>query len=170
VFGAPIGERILPVQIGAHIRTLGDRTFAAVPWAGRVAPGLWIESFSVQPLQRFGAEDLEYKGLTEGGFETPWISDGGLCGTQGMALPLLGFALRFKPGPRTAGYDCEYSGYFQSGVAVGPLRNGTPCRSSVAGDPLEGIQVRLIERPGTAARPRRGAGAPVGSAAGAAKS
>jgi GT2 family glycosyltransferase len=136
----------LPLQIGAHVRTRGDMSFADAPWAGRVAPGLWIESFSVRPLEGFGAQDIEYKGLTGSGFETPWLSDDKMCGTRGMAVPLVGFAVRLKPSPAAAAYDCEYSGYFQSGVTIGPLRNGAPCRSTVANDPLEGIQIRLIRR------------------------
>jgi GT2 family glycosyltransferase/glycosyltransferase involved in cell wall biosynthesis len=144
---APATDHLhLPVQIGAHIRARGDMMFADVPWAGRVAPGLWIEAFSVRPLDHFGAQDIEYKGLTGSGFETPWLSDEKLCGTKGMAVPLVGFAVRLKDRPTTEGYDCEYSGYFQSGVTVGPLRNGAPCRSTVANDPLEGIQVRLTKR------------------------
>ena len=139
-------DLMLPVQIAAHIRARGDMTFADVPWAGRVAPGLWIESFSVRPLKRLDAQDIEYKGLTGSGFETPWLTDDKMCGTKGMAVPLVGFAARLKASAATAGYDCEYSGYFQSGVTVGPLRNGAPCRSTVANDPLEGIQVRLTKR------------------------
>jgi len=68
---AAAGARSLPMQIGAHIRARGDMNFADAPWAGRVAPGLWIESFSLRPLERFGAQDIEYKGLTGSGFETP---------------------------------------------------------------------------------------------------
>ena len=136
----------LPIRIGAHIRTRGDMLFSEVPWAGRVAPGLWIESFSIKPLERFSAQDIEYKALTSSGFETPWLSDEKMCGTKGMSTPLLGFAIRLKPSSLAAAYDCEYTGYFQSGHTVGPLRNGVPCRSSVASDPLEGIQVRLIKR------------------------
>ncbi len=135
----------LAVQIGAHICTRGDMNFTNVPWAGRIAPGLWIESFTVRPLERFEPKDVEYKALTGSGFETPWVSDGAPCGTRGMGVPLVAFALRFK-GTAAAGFDCEYSGYFQSGVTVGPLRNGAPCRSTVANDPLEGIQVRLVKR------------------------
>jgi hypothetical protein len=137
----------LAVEIGAHIRTRGDMKFSNAAWAGRVGPGLWIESFCVKPLELLGANDIEYKGLTGTGFETPWLSEGKMCGTKGMATPLVGFALRLKPGRSGADYDCEYSGYFQSGIVVGPLRNGAPCRSSVSSDPLEGIQVRLIRRP-----------------------
>ena len=123
------------MHIQAHIRTRGDMSFSEIPWAGRVAPGLWIESFSVRPLKRFGVQDIEYKGLTGSGFETPWLSDEKMCGTRGMAVPLVGFAVRLKPGAAAAAYNCEYSGYFQSGVTVGPLRNGAPCRSTVANDP-----------------------------------
>jgi GT2 family glycosyltransferase len=141
-------ERV-PVRIGAHIRTRGDMMFSDVQWAGRVAPGLWIESFSVRPLERFTAHDIEYKALTGSGFETPWLSDEKMCGTQGMSSPLVGFAIRLKPSSLAAAYDCEYMGYFQSGTTVGPLRNGVPCRSSVASDPLEGIQVRVIKRSAT---------------------
>lgn len=146
LFDTAGGELPLAVRIGAHIRARGDMIFADVPWAGRVAPGLWIESFSVRPLQGFGPADIEYKALTGSGFETPWVSDAEMCGTKGMAVPLLGFALRLKPSAATAPYDCEYSGYFQSGATVGPLLNGAPCRSTVANDPLEGIQVRLLRR------------------------
>jgi hypothetical protein len=140
------GALPLPVHIVAHIRTRGDMSFAHVPWAGRVAPGLWIESFSVQPLEQFGAKDIEYKGLTGSGFETPWISDNVMCGTRGMATPLVGFAIRLKPSAAAASFDCEYSGYYQSGLVVGPMRNGAPCRSSVANDSLEGIQLRILRR------------------------
>jgi hypothetical protein len=144
--GYAAADASLPIQIGAHIRTRGDMSFADMPWAGRVAPGLWIESFSVRPMQNFGAQDIEYKGLTGSGFETPWLSDEKMCGTKGMAVPLVGFAVRLKPSATAAAYDCEYSGYFQSGLTVGPLRNGAPCRSTVANDPLEGIQIRLVRR------------------------
>ena len=155
-----VDDEMLPVRIGAHIRTRGDMMFSDVPWAGRMGPGLWIESFSVKPLERFSAQDIEYKALTGSGFETPWLSDEKMCGTKGMATPLLGFAIRLKPSSLAAAYDCEYTGYFQSGHTAGPLRNGVPCRSAVASDPLEGIQLRLIKRSATL-RPTVGTGAPV---------
>jgi len=143
------------MRIGAHVRLRGDMTFDT-PWAGRVAPGLWIESFSVSPLGAawgatagpFSASDLEYKGLAANGFETPWLSDGNMCGTKGMSVPLVGFAVRLKRGPAGASHHCEYSGYFKSGVIVGPMRNGAPCRSTAPNDPLEGIQVRITRRQG----------------------
>ena len=146
------GRALLPLRIAAHIRSRGDMNFSDADWAGRVAPGLWVESFSIRPLEHFTADDIEYKGLTGSGFETAWLSDDEMCGTKGMAVPLVGFAVRLKPGAATANYDCEYSGYFKSGLIVGPLRNGAPCRSTVANDPLEGIQLRIARRAGTSAR------------------
>lgn len=142
---APDGPGI-PLQIKTHIRSRGDMTFTDAPWAGRVAPGLWIESFSIQPLKQLSAQDIEYKGLTGTGFETPWLTEDQNCGTKGISVPLVGFAMRLKPGPATAAYECEYSGYYRSGVTVGPLRNGAPCRSMVANDPLEGIRISIVKR------------------------
>jgi GT2 family glycosyltransferase len=139
-------EGFVPLQIKTHIRSRGDMNFADAAWAGRVAPGLWLESFSVQPLRNLNARDVEYKGLTGTGFETPWLSDDQNCGTKGMSVPLVGFAVRLRPSAETALYDCEYSGYFQSGTVIGPLRNGAPCRSTVANDPLEGLQIRFVKR------------------------
>ncbi len=134
----------LRLQISTHQRNRGDLVFTGQPWAGRAGKGLWIEGFSVTPLEGIGAQDIEYKALTASGFETPWLSDGAYCGTRGMSVPLVGFSVRLKPGPATAQYECEYSGAFQSGVITAPLRNGAPCRSSAANDPLEGIQVRIV--------------------------
>jgi GT2 family glycosyltransferase len=146
VAAADADDQIVPVHVAAHVRARGDLTFDDVPWAGRIAPGLWIESYSVRPMRRLKPSDIEYKGLTGSGFETPWLTDEKMCGTKGMAVPLVGFAVRLKPSAATADYDCEYSGYFQSGATVGPLRNGAPCRSTVANDPLEGLQIRLLKR------------------------
>jgi len=152
---SPSAESLsVPLQIRTHIRSRGDMDFVDAPWAGRVAPGLWIESFSVLPIKQLDPQELEYKGLTGTGFETPWLSDDENCGTKGMSVPLVGFAIRLKPGPTASSYDCEYSGYFQSGITVGPLRNGAPCRSTVANDPLEGIQIRIVKKSkGAAATP-----------------
>lgn len=139
----------LRVQVGAHIRGRGDMTFTDSLWAGKLGKGYWLESFSVTPLESLTARDVEYKGLTASGFESPWMSDGNSCGTRGMAIPLVGFAIRAK-GSAAQAYDVEYSGQFQSGVVVGPLRNGTPCRSTMPNDPLEAIQVKLLKRAGAA--------------------
>lgn len=144
----------LRLQVGAHIRGRGDMAFVDTLWAGKLGKGYWLESFSIKPLEALTSRDIEYKGLTASGFESPWISDGAFCGTRGMAIPLIGFAIRPK-GSAAQGYDVEYSGQFQSGVVVGPLRNGTPCRSTVPNDPLEAIQVKLTKRGGTSKKAKR---------------
>jgi GT2 family glycosyltransferase/glycosyltransferase involved in cell wall biosynthesis len=159
-------DEALLLTVVAHIRTRGDMTFTNVPWAGKVAPGLWIESFAIRSLQQFGPEDIEYKGLTGSGFETPWLTDTAMCGTKGMGVPLVGFAIRLKASPAAAAFDCEYSGYFKSGLTAGPQRNGAPCRSTVANDPLEGIQVHIRKRVGAPAIPTAPAAAPVPVASG----
>jgi len=142
----PVVRTGVNLQISAHVRNHGDLVFERAPWAGRVGPGLWLESFAITPLDDLSASDLEYKGLTSSGFETPWISGGKACGTKQLGVPLVGFAVRLKASAKTAAYECTYSGYFQSGAQVGPLHNGAPCRSTVANDPLEGIQLQIIQR------------------------
>jgi hypothetical protein len=135
----------LPIEILLHIRRRGDLGFVDAPWAGRLGPGLWIESFTILPQQRSAAA-IEYKGLTAAGVETEWLSCGSACGSRGMDTPLVGFAVRQKLGAEDGALDCEYSGYFQSGAIVGPCRNGAPCLSATANDPLEGIQLRILAR------------------------
>ena len=50
--------------------------FVDVAWAGLVGQRLWIESFAVEPEPPLGNGDIEYKGLTATGFETPWLAGG----------------------------------------------------------------------------------------------
>ena len=141
------------VEIITHVHNLGDLSFIDPEWAGGVGQGLWIESFTIKPLEQLAVDDIEYKALTIGGFETPWITGGNTCGTQGMASPLVAFAVRMNKKPSTlVFYDCEYSGCFGSGAVVGPVKNGTPCRSATANDPLIGIQVHFVARQAPAMR------------------
>ena len=137
-------EEGVRLQISAHISNRGDVVFIDTDWIGRLGNGMSIEAFSVIPLDRLGASDIEYKGLTGAGFESPWLSNGEACGTRGMGIPLVGFAVRPKPDAATLGYDCVYRGYFRSGAVSGPVSNGEVCRSEAAGDPLEGIELRIL--------------------------
>jgi hypothetical protein len=136
----------LAIEILLHIRRRGDVRFVDAPWAGRVGPGLWIESFTILPQQRSASAAIEYKGLTAAGVETEWLSCGSACGSRGMEIPLVGFAVRQKADTQGRRFDCEYSGYFQSGAVVGLCRNGAPCLSATANDPLEGMQLRVLQR------------------------
>ena len=142
---APAARREQPVrvQISGHISNRGDVVFIDTEWVGRLGHGMSIEAFSVTPLEQLAATDLEYKGLTGAGFESPWISNGELCGTRGMGIPLVGFAVRLRREAAVSGYECVYRGYFRSG-AIGELaKNGELCRSPTPGDPLEGIELRI---------------------------
>lgn len=153
----PQGEEEVRVEIVVHVRGRGDVRFVDTPWAGRLGPGLWIESFTIQPRHRLAAAAIEYKGLTASGVETAWLGSSTPCGTRGINTPLIGFAVRQKASPGEALFDCEYTGCFQSGAVVGPCRNGAPCLSAAANDPLEGMQLRIITRP---KRPKAAASKP----------
>ena len=146
----PTGELPSPpglrAELSMHIQRRGDRLFITPAWAGFRGERIWIESFSINPLELIGADQIEYKGLSGTGYETPWLSKGAPCGTRGKSMPLLGFAVRLKPSSDSQVYDCEYSGAFLSGATVGPCRNGAPCVSMQADDPLEAIQLRIVER------------------------
>jgi len=137
-------EAAVRLQASAHISNRGDVVFIDTDWSGRLGNGMSIEAFSVIPLDRLAASDIEYKGLTGAGFESPWLSNGEPCGTRGMGIPLVGFAVRPKPDAAALGYDCVYRGYFRSGAISGPVSNGELCRSETADDPLEGIELRVV--------------------------
>lgn len=142
------------LDVVAHIRGRGDVRFRGTPWVGRLGAGLWIEGFTIVAGGRSAAAAIEYKGLTASGAETPWTGSGGLCGSRGRSIPLIGFAVRQKSAPGGALVDCEYTGYFQSGAVAGPARNGAPCRSAIENDPLEGIQLRITPRQAAPATPK----------------
>jgi GT2 family glycosyltransferase len=150
---APTGELPSPpglrAELSVHVQRRGDRLFTTPGWAGFRGERIWIESYSITPLELIGADQIEYKGLTATGYETPWLSKGAPCGTRGKSMPLLGFAVRLKPLLDGQLYDCEYSGAFLSGAIVGPCRNGAPCVSTQSDDPLEAIQLRIVEHPDT---------------------
>lgn len=131
------------LQILAHISNRGDVVFIDTDWVGRLGHGMSIEGFSVTPLDQVTPDDVEYKGLTGAGFESPWISNGEACGTRGMGIPLVGFAIRLKGEATAVGYSCVYRGYFRSGMISEPATNGELCRSQAPGDPLEGIELRI---------------------------
>jgi hypothetical protein len=132
-------------EIVLHIERLGDQRFPGQGWVGNRGKKLRIEAFSIRPLERLAARDIEFKALGPNRRETPWVSDAKLCGTRGQGMPLTGFAMRLAP--HVAGrFDIVYSGaFFDSGV-VGPCRNGELCLAPIGDDPLEAITVELIRR------------------------
>jgi hypothetical protein len=137
----------LELEIVLHIEGLGDRRFGGGEWSGSRGEGRSIGAFSVRPLQRLSADDIEYKAYGPGGRETPWVTAASLCGTRDRGIALTGFAIRLAGEP-SARFDIVYEGAFaQSGIA-GPCRNGQPCRPLHTDDALEAVRVRLNERTG----------------------
>jgi len=136
--------RGLRTQVIAHVQNRGDLTFLDEAWAGLVNQRLWIEAFEIVPRERLRPEDIEYKALDAAGGETPWIKGGETCGTRGLGVPLLGFAVRLSPEANPRKFDIEYVGRFVSGKTVGPAKNGEPIFSSTRGDPIECLHVAII--------------------------
>jgi hypothetical protein len=132
-------------EIVLHIEREGDRRFEAQGWAGTRGQRRRVEAFSIRPLEALAPSDVEYKAFGPSGRETPWVSDGKLCGTRGRGLPLTGFAVRLASHLRDQ-FDVVYEGaFFDSGVA-GPSRNGEPCMPKTTDDPLEAINLRVLPR------------------------
>jgi len=145
-------QRSIKLNIVAHVQNRGDMSFGEAQWAGAIRQRLAIESFIITPQEALPPEMIEYKAVTATGMETPWVAGGAPCGTKGMGLPLVGFALRIKP-PASASYTCEYGATLVSGKSIGPARDGTPCRSADPADPLEALWVTITEDTGAGEAP-----------------
>jgi hypothetical protein len=132
-------------EVVLHVEGLGDRRYPGEGWVGNRGRRLRVEAFSIRPAEPLAANDIEFKALGPDGRETPWVSDGKLCGTRGKGLPLTGFAIRPVPDVGTRFDVVYYGAFFESGV-TGPCRNGELCLPRIADDPLEAISVKLIRR------------------------
>ena len=142
------GAPALHTEIVLHIEREGDCQFTAGGWAGRLGSRRRVEALAVRPLEAISRGEVEYKVYGTGGRETPWVSDGRLCGTRGQGLPLTGFAIRLAPHLRGR-FDVIYRGaFFASGPAPAAL-NGEACFASLRDDPLEAVEIRIIEHRGT---------------------
>jgi hypothetical protein len=144
-----------PIRMTAHIRYVGDLDFdtGLAGWPGQK---MWIEGFAISAVGNLPPDSLEYRGLVANGLQTPWLKCKAFCGSRGEGMPLLGYAVRLRPGFGNQ-YVCTYSGSFFSGAKVGPVQNGELCSSDLPGDPLEAIEIRLLHRPvHMAAAPDRG--------------
>ncbi len=139
----PPTEESIKLTVVTHIQNHGDTAFSEAQWAGMIGEPLWIESFSVLPLEGIAPDMIEYKGITSTGVETPWVSGGGGCGTRGIGVPLVAFAIRAKPQAGAKDIVCEYGAILLSGRMIGPARNGAPCRSDNTHDPINGIWVSI---------------------------
>jgi hypothetical protein len=141
---SPTGRTDVPSEILLHIERAGDRVFPGRGWVGALGRRMRIEAFSIRPTERLAPADIEMKGFLPNGGETPWVPGGGLCGTRGRGLPLIGFAMRIAP-QRADRFEVLYQGSFFAGGISETRRNGDPCRSASGDDPLEAVNVRIVE-------------------------
>lgn len=137
--------RVVPTEVVLHIHRVGDRRFVGEGWFGARGQRLHIEAFSIRPADSLAASDIEFMGFGSGNRQTPWVTEGRLCGTRGRGLPLTGFAVRLTPAAQRR-FDVAYEGAFIESGVVGPSRNGEPCLPPVPDDPLEAINIRITER------------------------
>jgi hypothetical protein len=144
---AAAGGPPLRAEIVLHIEREGDRQFTAGGWAGRLGSRRRIEALAVRPLEAISHGEVEYKVYGAGGRETPWVSDGRLCGTRGQGLPLTGFAIRLAPHLRN-GFDVIYRGAFFASGPAPAARNGEACFAPLRDDPLEAVEINIVERNG----------------------
>jgi hypothetical protein len=135
----------LRTEVVLHIEREGDRHFTAGGWAGQIGSRRRVEALAVRPLGTSGHGEIEYKVYAGGGRETPWETQGKLCGTRGQSLPLTGFAVRLAP-RLSATFDVVYRGAFFASGPVQTVRNGEPCFAPLPGDPLEAVEVRIVAR------------------------
>lgn len=135
----------LRTELVLHIEREGDRHFATGSWAGRLGSRLRVEALAVRPLGAIRRGEIEYKVYAADGRETPWVTQGKLCGTRGQSLPLTGFAVRLAP-RLSEEFDVVYRGAFFASGPVPAVRNGEPCFAPLPGDPLEAVEVRIVAR------------------------
>ena len=132
-------------EIVLHIERMGDRQFAGEGWVGNRGRKLQIEAFSIRPFELLTARDIQFRAFGPNGRETPWVTDGNLCGTRGRGIPLTGFAVRLAPNVSND-YEVIYQGAFFESGASNTCRNGDPCKAAIADEPLEAICVRIVRR------------------------
>jgi len=125
-----------------HASVLGDLVGPARTWVGGAA-GHPIEAFSLRDIEGIAAEDIEYQAILGRSWNTPWIPGGTICGSRGIAMPVLGLRIRLL-GAAAEAYDIIYIGRFEGGMQAGPVRNGEACVH--ANLVLEALQVSIAAR------------------------
>ena len=134
-------------EIIAHLQRTGDVGAALNDWMGVRGSKLWIEGFAVAPrtpLPGTASECLEYQAVLGRDWLSPWVEGGGYCGSRGMALPLLGLAVRLK-GPATATHELALTATFVDGTMIGPLPGGRVAQADSLA-PLEAFRIELRPR------------------------
>jgi hypothetical protein len=142
--GASTLPRTLPDMI-AHVQIRGDVGATLGEWIGDRGSKRWIEGFAIAPQKGpISAKDLEYQAVLGRGWLSPWVEGGQLCGSRGMALPILGLRVRLR-GEAAEKFDLEYSATFTDGTSVGPVAAGESCEAESLA-PMEAFQVVVTPR------------------------
>ncbi|MFT9387850.1 MAG: hypothetical protein ABF577_12805, partial [Acetobacter sp.] len=127
-------------EMGAHIQCRGDVHGALGQWMGEPGSRVWVEGFGIVPGGTLGAADIEYQAVLGKGWLSPWMEGGDYCGSRGMALPVLGLAVRLK-GDAASRFTCRVSASFTDGTRAGPVDTGVP----VAAESLAPLEAFLVE-------------------------
>lgn len=136
--------RLLP-DVVAHVQIRGDIGAGLGEWIGDRGSKRWVEGFAIAPQNGpVAPKDIEYQAVLGRGWLSPWVEGGQLCGSRGMALPILGLRLRLR-GEAAEKFDCEYSATFTDGSAVGPVAAGESCEAESLA-PIEAFLVALKPR------------------------
>ncbi len=129
----------------AHIQSEGD---LEAPFNQRVSgrdPSHRIEGFAIHPADGIAPHEIEYRGILDKAWRSPWVSGGTFCGTRGWSLPLFGVSIRLL-GDAAQKYDCVYDATF----ADGTVRRNTPAGDDCMSDsmaPLTSLTLRIRQRP-----------------------
>jgi hypothetical protein len=144
----PMPDGIIP-EVVAHAQIRGDIGAALGDWIGDKGSKRWIEGFMLTPRGTVAAADIEYQAVLGRGWLSPWVEGGQLCGSRGMALPVLGLRIRLR-GATASTHRLQYSATFVDGTAIGPVDAGEPCEADSLA-PLEAFQVVITPNSGAKA-------------------
>jgi len=142
-------------QMLAHMQIRGDVAAQLGEWIGERGSQRWIEGFVINPPSPLTPGEIEYQGLLGRDWLSPWVEGGQLCGSRGMALPLLGLRVRLR-GAAAEGFACHYHVSFVDGTQQGPLEDGALAQSPNLAA-VEAFQVRLTPREPAPAKGKAGA-------------
>ena len=137
--GTVSGQAPLPVDIVAHVQTLGDVGGHLGNWLGVPGSQRWIEGFALAPFGGVPADEVEYQVVLGRGWSSPWVEGGQFCGSRGMALPILGYRVRLR-GKAAETMTCTYAACFIDGMRSGPVGEGEACEA----DSLAALEALVI--------------------------
>lgn len=132
------------VKVVSHLQVQGDVAVPVGEWIGIPGSQHWIEGFGVAPGGDLSATDIEYHAVLGKGWFSPWQEGGQFCGSRGMALPILGLAVRIK-GKKSSQYYCRLTATFTDGTHIGPVVGSEPV-SSYTLAPLEAFRLEILTK------------------------